>query len=63
MPSFDEHPESAARMLALTIVLTAPSEGRTPVYLPEEGTTLKLPRHIRRMKLHRLMNHEAFPAN
>lgn len=56
LPSFGEHTESSARMLAVMVVLTAPSDGRASVDLTDAGTTMRLPRHIRRMKLHRLMS-------
>jgi hypothetical protein len=47
--------DAAARMLAALVVLTAPSEGRAAVEMTDIGQTFRLPRHIRRMKLHRLI--------
>ena len=48
-------------MLALLVILTAPSEGRDEVVL-EGHPPMKLSRPLRRMRLHRLLNHEAAPA-
>jgi hypothetical protein len=47
--------DAAARMLAALVVLTAPSEGRDAIEMTDAGQTFRLPRHIRRMKLHRLL--------
>lgn len=55
LPSFGKSTEDGARILTALVVLTAPSEGRDEIDLPDEGRTIKLPRNIRRLKLHLLM--------
>ena len=54
--------DDAARILALAIVKTAASEGHATLIL-DDGREMRLPRHVRRMKLHRLMDLPAAHAN
>jgi hypothetical protein len=67
-PVYQEHPrlyrkcleltghDAAARMLCVIVVETAENEGEGGIIV--EGEALSLPRHVRRMKLHKLMGPE-----
>ena len=62
MSSVGDDTESAARAFAALIVATAGSEGRAVVAV-DGRMELRIPRHIRRLKLHRLMDLPAAHAN